>query len=73
MKKKADAGMRPAYDFSAGVKGRVRGKYAAAYAEGANVILLDADVARAFPDSASVNATLRSLLELARRAKRKAD
>ena len=69
MKKKADAGMRPEYDFSAGVKGRVRGKYAAAYAEGTNVILLDADVARAFP----VDATLRSLLELARRAKRKAD
>lgn len=68
MKKKADAGMRPEYEFSAGVKGRVRGKYA----EGTNVVLLDADVARAFPDSASVNATLRSLLELARRAKHKA-
>lgn len=32
---------------------------------GTNVVLLDADVAKAFPDSASVNAALRLLLEIA--------
>ena len=33
---------------------RVRGKHRAAYREGTNVILLDAGIAKAFPDSASV-------------------
>ena len=72
MKKKVEPGMRPEYDFSRAAKGRVRGKYAATYAAGTNVVLLDPDVAKAFPDSDSVNAALRSLLELARRVKRKA-
>lgn len=53
----------PEYDF----RGAVRGKYAARYAEGTNVVLLDPDVAAAFPDSAAVNAALRALLEIARR------
>jgi len=45
---------------------RVRGKHRAAYREGTNVILLDAGIAKAFPDSASVNRALRLLLDLAR-------
>ncbi len=45
----------------------VRGKYAARYREGTNVVLLEPDVAAAFPDSAAVNAALRALLEVARR------
>jgi hypothetical protein len=53
----------PEYDFRPGV----RGKYAARYAEGTNVVLLDPDVAAAFPDSAAVNSALRALLEIARR------
>lgn len=53
--------LRPEYDFSDGV----RGKHHAAYREGTNVVLLDADVAKAFPDSASVNRALRLLLEVA--------
>ena len=53
--------LRPEYDFSGGV----RGKHHAAYQAGTNVVLLDADVAKAFPDSASVNAALRLLLEIA--------
>ena len=55
--------MRPEYDFSGGV----RGKYAGRYREGTNVVLLDPEVAAAFPDSASVNAALRALLAIARR------
>ena len=46
-------------DFSGGV----RGKYAAAYRTGTNVVLLDADVMEQFPDSESVNAALRKLMQ----------
>lgn len=52
---------RPEYDFSGGV----RGTHHAAYKAGTNVVLLDADVAKAFPDSSSVNRALRLLLEIA--------
>ena len=50
--------MKNEYNFSKGV----RGKYAKQYAEGTNVILLDPDVAKAFPTSESVNKALRSLI-----------
>jgi hypothetical protein len=56
--------MRPSYDFSKGV----RGKHSGRYAEGATVVVLDADVAGLFPDSASVNRALRVLVDLARRS-----
>jgi hypothetical protein len=55
--------LRPEYDFSKGVRGRHHG----AYKTGTNVVLLDADVAKAFPDSSSVNRALRLLLEVARK------
>jgi hypothetical protein len=45
------------------LKGGVRGKYAARYAEGTNVVLLDRDVAEMFPDSESVNHALREVAE----------
>lgn len=54
--------MRPEYDFSHAV----RGKHHEAYRVGTNVVFLDADVAKAFADSASVNQALRLLLQLAR-------
>ena len=53
--------LRPEYDLSK-LKGRVRGKYVARYNEGTNLILLDDDVASAFPNSQAVNEALRSLL-----------
>ena len=53
----------PEYDFS---KGR-RNKYASRYAEGTNVVLLDPDVAKDFPDSISVNEALRALSAIIRR------
>ena len=56
--------LRPEYDFSK-LKGGVRGKYAERFHVGTNLIRLEPDVARAFTDDASVNATLRSLIELA--------
>jgi hypothetical protein len=45
------------------LKGGVRGKYAARYAEGTNVVLLDRDVAEMFPDSESGNQALREVPE----------
>jgi hypothetical protein len=55
--------MLPEYDFSGGD----RGKYLARYHSGTNVVLLDPDIADAFPDAASVNRTLRLLVNVARR------
>jgi hypothetical protein len=49
--------MRDHYDF----RGGVRGKYAARYAEGTNVVVLDPDVAEMFPDRESVNEALRAV------------
>jgi hypothetical protein len=63
MKKEArkyDGDMREEYDFSRGE----RGKYAACYAEGSNVVVLDPDVAAAFPDAESVNRALREMAGL---------
>jgi hypothetical protein len=51
----------PEYDFSQ-LKGGVRGKYAERYREGTNLVLLDPDVAAAFPDAKTVNDALRQLL-----------
>ena len=55
--------LRAEYDFSAGV----RGKHHLAYKAGTNVVVLDPDVAKAFPDASSVNQALRLLLELAKK------
>ena len=55
-----DLEMREEYDFSGGV----RGKYAARYAEGTNIVRLDPDVAKVFPDSAAVNDALRALVKI---------
>ena len=53
--------LRDEYDFSKAIRGGVRGKYAARYAEGVNIVRLDPDVAAVFPDSDSVNKALRAL------------
>jgi hypothetical protein len=58
-----DNDLRPEYDFSSGV----RGKHYLQYKAGTNVVFLDADVAKAFKDSESVNQALRLLLDLAKR------
>jgi len=57
--------MRPEYDFSGGV----RGKYVNQYRRGTNVVLLEPDVAKAFPDSKAVNDALRALLSIRTRAR----
>ena len=50
------------YEFEGGE----RGKFAAEYARGTNVILLEPDLMDVFPDSESVNAALRPLANLIR-------
>lgn len=55
-----DNGMREHYDFTGGV----RGKYARRYAEGSNVVVLDPDVARLFPNREAVNDTLRAVAQI---------
>ena len=60
-----DDELRPEYDASI-LKGGVRGKYAARYREGTNLVRLAPDVARAFPDDESVNEALRLLMKVAK-------
>jgi len=61
--------MRPEYDFSKGV----RGKHAARYAAGSNVVVLAPDVASQFQTADDVNETLRAIANLMehRRSRRK--
>jgi hypothetical protein len=61
--KTADKDMRAEYDFSRGV----RGKYFRRYQRGTNVVVLEPDVAKIFPDAATVNDSLRALANIARR------
>ena len=49
------------YNFRDGA----RGKYHARYAEGSNVVILEPDVARAFPTAVAVNQALREVLQRA--------
>jgi hypothetical protein len=64
-KKRPEPPMRKEYDF----RNAEVGKYAIRYAAGTNVVLLDPDIASVFPDSKSVNQTLRSLVRIAERRK----
>ncbi len=54
---KREPAIQPEYDFTAGV----RGKYARRYSEGSNVVVLEADVAKVFPNAEAVNSSLRAL------------
>ena len=63
--KSADKDMQPEYDFSAGV----RGKHFRRYQRGTNVVVLEPDVARIFPNAETVNDSLRALAGIIRRQK----
>ncbi len=58
--------LRPEYDLRTLLPGGVTGKYAERYRAGTNLVLLAPDVARAFPDEASVNSALRLVIKLTR-------
>jgi hypothetical protein len=61
--------MRPEYEFDYSTA--VRGKYyRRLLKEGANVVVLDPDVAKAFRDSQAVNEALRSLLRMSETTRR---
>ena len=61
--------MRPEYDFDYATA--IRGKYYRRLVrEGANVVVLEPDVAKAFRSSAAVNEALRSLLEVSESTRR---
>ena len=67
MKNKAENGLedgfRAEYDLSQ-LKGGVRGKYTDRYRAGTNLVLLEPDVAKAFPTDGSVNEALRLLIQI---------
>jgi hypothetical protein len=66
-KKVATNELRPEYrrsDFGP----LVRGKYVEQLRERSNVVVLDPEIADLFPNGASVNAALRALAEIAKRA-----
>jgi len=59
-----DDELRPEYDLRTLLKDGVRGKYVERYRAGTNLVLLDPDVAKAFPDETAVNEALRLVIQL---------
>jgi hypothetical protein len=57
--------LRPEYDLSR-LRGGVRGKYYGRATAGINLVLIDPDLAKVFPDSRAVNRALRVLADAAR-------
>ena len=57
--------MRPEYDF-ASMSGGVRGKYVERLRRESNIVVLEPEVAEAFPTGEAVNAALRGMLDTAR-------
>ena len=55
--------LRPEYDLTK-LKGRIRGKYYEKAKAGTNLVLIDPDLAQAFPDTDSVNHALRLLVHV---------
>lgn len=60
---KADE-LREEYELGKLLKTGVQGKYADRFHEGTNLVLLDEDVAQAFPTDQTVNEALRLVIQL---------
>ena len=56
--------LRPEYDMKSLLKDGVRGKYAQQYREGTNLVLLEPEVAKAFPNEKAVNEALKLVMKL---------
>lgn len=56
--------LRPEYDLGELLKDGVQGKYADRFREGTNLVLLDRDIAEAFPSDEAVNTALRLVMQL---------
>lgn len=54
--------LKPEYDLKALGKG-VRGKYYKQYLKGTNVVVIDPDLTKAFPNTKAVNEALRKVLQ----------
>lgn len=63
-----DDELRSEYNLRELLKGGVRGKYADRLRRDVNLVLLDPDVARAFPTDQAVNEALRLAMQLSRLA-----
>ena len=63
--RRQDDDLRPEYDF-ASMKGGVGGKHVARLRKGSNPVLLEPDVAAAFPSAGAVNEALREVLNTTR-------
>ncbi len=61
--RKSSDDLRPEYDFAT-MKGGVRGKFASQYRAGTNLVLLDPEIAEAFPTDIAVNQALRAVLSI---------
>jgi len=59
--------LRPEYDFKQ-LGPAVRGKYYRRYQESTNVVVIDSDLQKDFPNTKAVNDALRELLESRRTA-----
>ncbi len=62
--KKHSDELRPEYDFGK-LRGRVQGKYYQRATAGTNLVLIEPDVASAFPNGEAVNQALRDLIRVA--------
>ncbi len=62
--------LRAEYKRSDFPKGFVRGKYAERLREASNVVVLEPEVARAFPNQEAVNSALLSLIQIAKKTTR---
>ena len=62
--KKLDDDLRPEYDLSQ-LKGGVRGKYYRKAISGTNLVLIEPELAKVFPNAESVNRALRFLADTA--------
>ena len=56
--------LRPEYEMKSLLKDGVRGKYSKKYREVTNLVLLEPDVAKAFPNDKAVNEALRLVIKL---------
>jgi hypothetical protein len=56
--------LHPEYDMKSLLNDGVRGKYAARYNAGTNLVLLEPDVAKAFPNEKAVNEALKLVIKL---------
>ena len=66
MKKKSELSdeLRPEYDLKSLLKGGMRGKYATRYRAGTNIVLLEPEVAKAFPNEKAVNEALKLVMKV---------